>query len=134
MDETPNAGKNAFIAAFLALQILVPLGYYLGEGGSDERFRWRMFSSVRLQRCRISVHAWDASGRRRVDPGQDIQVAWVNLLRRNRPQVVEGYLTRVCETQDVERVRLRGRCRDTDGTELPTIETVRACQPGAGGS
>lgn len=135
-DAGANAGSksrtlsNAIIGLFLAVQVLVPLGYYLGDGGTDERFRWRMFSSVRLQRCRVSVRGYGTEGPQRLDPGQDIQVAWVNLLKRNRPRVVERYLERACQREGLARVRLRRRCRDTDGSELPALDIVRRCENG----
>jgi hypothetical protein len=34
---------NVFIALFLAYQLAMPLRWYLGDRGFDERFSWRMF-------------------------------------------------------------------------------------------
>jgi hypothetical protein len=116
--------SNLFIAAFLAFQILMPLRYYLGERGYDERFSWRMFSTIRLQQCAMqiseSVHvAGETPQFRDVQVRRDVQAAWVNLLERVRMPVVEKYLTRRCERQNATLVRYTRRCMDTDGTALP---------------
>ncbi len=47
--------SDMFIACFLLAQIALPLRYYLGGRGTDERFSWRMFSSQRVEQCAVDV-------------------------------------------------------------------------------
>ena len=79
---------NGFILVFLAFQIAMPLRYYLGDRGYDERFSWRMFSTLRLQQCQMRVNerkgAPPAHATRDVQVHADVQVAWVSLLERVR--------------------------------------------------
>src|SRR6185369_4719609 len=43
-------------ALWLLVHVAIPLHYYyLGDDLYDERFAWRMFSAVRLQRCEVVV-------------------------------------------------------------------------------
>jgi hypothetical protein len=130
----PNATRfgtrrlsNVFIAAFLAFQIAMPLRYYLGDRGYDERFSWRMFSTVRMQQCEMQISERGANGNpafREVQVRHDIQAAWVNLLERVRMPVVEKYLERRCEQQHASEVSYTRRCTDTDGSALP-VQTLR---------
>jgi hypothetical protein len=121
--------SNLFIAAFLAFQILMPLRYYLGERGYDERFSWRMFSTIRMQQCDMQISEALARGSngqpefRDVRVRRDVQAAWVNLLERVRMPVVEKYLLRRCEQQEAILVRYTRRCTDTDGSALP-VQTL----------
>lgn len=121
---------NLFIAAFLLSQILIPLRYYLGDGGYDERFSWRMFSSVRLHRCAVEVRETRHGQSTRLSLQREVQVAWVNMLKRYRPQVVEAFLASRCAKEAVERVRFDRQCVDTDGTRLPSQSLRLDCGTG----
>jgi hypothetical protein len=118
-------------AAFLLFQLAVPLHYYLGSRDYDERFSWRMFSSVRLRDCRVHVvetpREAGTNAERPVAIERDVQVAWVHLLERMRTGVVDKYLQRRCEQADVERVQYLGACKDTDGSALPELRRERRC-------
>lgn len=119
--------SNVFIAAFLAFQIGMPLRYYLGDRGYDERFSWRMFSTLRMQQCEMKISERAATGGeafRDVPVRRDVQAAWLNLLERVRLPVVEKYLARRCERQHAAEVRYTRRCTDTDGSSLP-VQTLR---------
>src|SRR3954447_372732 len=89
-----RALRNLAIAAFLMFQLVMPLRYYLGGGGSDERVSWRMFSSVRMQKCDVRVDETVRGERRKVDLEATLQIAWVGMLERNRPAVVDKFLQR----------------------------------------
>jgi uncharacterized membrane protein len=125
----PNAARfgtrrlsNLFIAVFLAFQIGMPLRYYFGEHGYDERFSWRMFSTVRLQQCEMQISERGTNADpafREVQVRRDVQAAWVNLLERVRMPVVEKYLERRCERQHATEVSYTRRCKDTNGSALP---------------
>jgi hypothetical protein len=120
---------NLFILAFLAYQVGMPLRYYLGGRGYDERFSWRMFSTLRLQQCEMQVTEASTSSPEFTDVHVrgDVQVAWVSLLERVRKPVVEKYLQRRCERQDVAKVAYVRRCTDTDGSALPPQKLTMDC-------
>jgi hypothetical protein len=124
---------NGFIALFLGLQVAVPLSYYLGDRSDDERFSWRMFSSVRLRDCRVQVNEFterDAQPRP-VAIERDVHVAWLRLLERMRGAVVDKYLQRRCEREAIQRVELVRSCRDTEGRALPPLTRSLECPPRA---
>ena len=122
---------TVFSLVFLSFQVIVPLLYYVGPRDYDERFSWRMFSTVRLRDCQVQVSETlhDTSGTqvRPVAIERDVQVAWVKLLERMRDAVVDKYLERRCEREHVVQVQYVGRCNDTDGTALPALERVMHC-------
>jgi hypothetical protein len=125
---TSRAASNALIAAFLLFQVAMPLRYYLGGRGYDERFSWRMFSSVRMQRCDVRVRelAQDG-GESQVDLDRALQIAWIGMLERYRPQVVEQLLRTRC-TSSVREVVFERACRDTDGSQLPRLQVTLDCR------
>lgn len=112
----------------------MPLRYYLGDGGADERFSWRMFSTVRMQKCSVRVDELiDEDGalqKRPVDLTQAFQIAWMGMLERNRPQVVDKVLKRRCEGKQVRQAHYSRSCVDTDGTTLPTLDVTLECARG----
>ena len=136
VETTPAGGgsharraANAFIALFLAYQVAMPLSYYLTDRVYDERFGWRMFSTLRLQQCALSVtEAAEKGGATRpVALGETLHVAWVNLLKRGWPRVIEKYLGERCAADKVAEVRLERRCRATDGSELAPEHFALTC-------
>ena len=127
---TPRSWQTALIAAFLLFQIAMPLRYYLGGRGTDERFSWRMFSSVRMQRCSAAVDETIDGRKRDVALGQALHVAWVGMLERYRPAVVDAFLLRRCRTTDATHVHFRRTCINTDGTSPKPIEVALDCAQG----
>lgn len=132
-DAAPGASRRwttAFILGFLALQIALPVSYYLGDERFDERFAWRMFSSVRMTDCQLKARR--AAGPNRFEEVQvyrDIQIAWANLIKRNRDEVARAYLERRCNRGESPQVELRTVCRSPDGER--TRHTWRArCERG----
>ena len=118
---------NLFIVGFLAYHVAMPLTYYLGDRGYDERFSWRMFSTLRLQQCSMKVTEAAGSATREVAVKRDVQAAWANLLERARLPVVEKYLHRRCEQQNITHVTYTRHCRNTDGAPLPPETLVMDC-------
>lgn len=122
---------NAFIALFLAYQVAMPLRYYMGGRGLDERFSWRMFSSVRMLECKVEVeeHVGDngAPYKRPVNLKKEIQIAWIGLLERGRSLVVEKLLKRRCNEAGVLKVDYALDCVAPDGTRLPTMSQHMMC-------
>lgn len=125
--ETPVARtrQNLFIGAVLLLQILVPLSYYVSGRSYDERFSWRMFSTLRLRDCKVEVI--EQPGARQVHIERDVHIAWLRLLERMRTGVVEAYLRRRCQNSDAQRVDFVCTCKDTDGRSLAPYERSMRC-------
>jgi hypothetical protein len=122
--------SNLFIALFLAYQLLMPLRYYLGGRGYDERFSWRMFSTLRMQECKVHVEERAGDEPRAVDLDKALQIAWIGMLERYRRPVVDKLLARRCAQEGVSEVRYERSCIDTDGSALPKTTVVRACASG----
>jgi hypothetical protein len=121
--------ENLTIAAILVFQIAMPLSYYVSRRAYDERFSWRMFSTLRLRDCKVEVKEQLESGRTRsVNIERDVHVAWLRLLERMRSAVIEAYLERRCDNNGVTRVDFTCRCNDTDGRALPPMERSLSCE------
>jgi hypothetical protein len=129
-----RVASDLFIAGFLLTQLALPLRYYLGGGGADERFSWRMFSSVRMQRCEVDVDdIVEREGQRvprRVDLRATIHGAWVNILERYRPAAVEKMLQRRCALSEVRRARYTRHCKNPDGSKQPPLVVEMDCERG----
>ena len=119
-----------FAFGFIAVQMWLPLSYYLGEHEYDERFAWRMFSSVRMTRCDFEVYDGSDGGLQRLSLTKRNHIVWVNLAKRARLSVIDKLVAGLCESHHDIRVRLSctvpngpiiGLCRnrvdgDQDGT------------------
>lgn len=132
----PPEGKsrtrtNVFIAAFAALQLVIPLRYYWSEDKYDERFAWRMFSGVRMQECAVQVIEHRGDVGTELDLDRLLHVSWQTTFKRNREAVIWKFLEERCEQEGVTKVRQISRCARVDGTALPTVERSRTCQSGA---
>jgi hypothetical protein len=125
--------QNLTIAVILVVQVALPLSYYLSSRLYDERFSWRMFSTLRLRDCKVEVtEQLSVAGRERskkVNIERDVHVAWLRLLERMRSAVVDAYLERRCHNENVMRVDFVSRCTDTDGRVLPPMERSLLCTP-----
>jgi hypothetical protein len=126
-----RVSSNAFIALFVLFQLAMPLRYYLSGGGTDERFSWRMFSTVRMQSCEVTVDdivvVDGHPSPREVELRKVLHGAWVNVLERYRPRAVDKFLRRRCEQPGVQAARYRRDCKDTDGDPRPTLEVELSC-------
>lgn len=101
---------DAFIAAFLIAQALLPLRWYLGFApAGDERFAWRMFSRQHHDRCE---GAFFTDGRV-VDLRREVAPGWPDLLSRGRGAVIAPVAAHLCGGAD--RVTLALTCRDVFG-------------------
>jgi len=118
---------------WIALQIVIPLRYYLGDDVHDERFSWRMFSAVRVQQCAVTIRETDASGERSMTADHlyaFLPAPWVSLLERTRPAVVDRFLIWRCEEEGMEAIRFENACRDASGDPLPPIVRTIDCATG----
>ncbi|GEM_PF-1046314 len=125
--------RDAFIATWLIVQIVLPLSYYVraatvpteGEGRADlydERFTWRMFSPVRMLRC---TPEYLVNGEGPVSLERHVHSAWISLLKRGRMDVVEAVSGYLCAQPGTESVRLELRCREADGSRVTIVHGAR---------
>ena len=136
--EPPRAARKRrlrrFLGAVLAIQMLIPLTYYLRDDPYDERFAWRMFSAVRLHRCQTSaaetVGGDERGDEREIPLTSVIHRAWVNHLARNRAAVVRAFLRHRCEGEGVTEVQVSNVCVTPDGTTLEPQVYTRDCESG----
>jgi hypothetical protein len=85
--------SGRFIMAFVVVQLLVPLHYYVaGRDPHDERFAWRMFSPMRMAHCTPHV---ELDGKP-FTLGSEFHEAWLELAQRGRFAVVEQMAARLC--------------------------------------
>jgi len=113
--------------AFLVLQIGMTLSYYLGWRGEDERFSWRMFSSVYARDCRVVTVEQRAGKRQRVDLESELPSAWGDALELARPAVIEALLHWRCRQGDADEVHYVRFCKEADGTIVAPIRAVIDC-------
>ena len=103
--------RGRFIVAFLAIQLLLPLHYYvLRHDPHDERFAWRMFSPMRMAKCstRFSVD------NQPVQLGSEFHEAWVEIANRGRYAVLEAMASKLCQEHPGKAVELSVDCTYLD--------------------
>ncbi len=94
-------------------QLAIPAAYYLGGERDDERFAWRMFSAVRVQRCSVLAFAVATSGEKTpVNLDAALHSAWIRALERGRERVIERFLGQHCARSRGTRVDLLRSCKD----------------------
>jgi hypothetical protein len=140
--EPPPAGPSgkarrragAFIAAFVLLQFLIPLSYLGRQDTADERFTWRSFTGTEPPACDTSASLERLSGEREpISLRATIHPDWLEYVAQNRRAVVDAFLERQCEADDVLAVELVNRCEDARGVHAYNLrcgggrphETVR---------
>lgn len=111
----------AWLWLLVGLQIAIPASYYfVRDDRDDERFAWRMFSSVRLKHCDVSVIERDASGSLRpVDLPRSLHASWIRSLERGRSHVIERFLATRCRATGVVSAALERHCHSASGQSLP---------------
>jgi hypothetical protein len=115
-----------WIHAYVAFQLVMPAGYYCWRRDTnDERFAWRMFSSVRMARCgsgpdlRAPPELAVGADKRPINLRETFHTAWIELAQRGRVEVIEAMVARVCGDRPGEPVFVRYDCRQIDGTIRP---------------
>ena len=142
----PGRGRriaSAAIALWLVGQLALPISYYAGQSLADERFAWRMFSSVSVfgGQCVLSVvetveAPGSAAGRMAREPAlaQVLHPAWVVHMRRGRQSVIDGFLAWRCRHDpSIVDVEVRRSC-DRGPEAGVRLEARRACRPAAAGA
>lgn len=104
--------RGRFIALVLLVQLLAPLGYYLGRHDPhDERWAWRMFSPDRMRTCAPTFTVDGA----RASLGGEFHEAWISIARRGRFRVLEAMAARLCHKHPGTEVRLSMTCTPISG-------------------
>lgn len=103
--------RGRFILAFLLVQLLLPLRYYIAHRDPhDERFAWRMFSPIRMAQCSPSVTIDGAP----TALGAEFHEAWIEIAKRGRFQVVEAMGARLCSKYPGKEVHVSLDCTYID--------------------
>jgi hypothetical protein len=106
--------RGRFIVAFVAIQLLLPLHYYLvRHDPHDERFAWRMFSPMRMTRCQTRFTV----GGQPVSLGHEFHEAWIEIANRGRFSVLEEMAQKLCRDHPGSPVGLSVDCRYLDRPE-----------------
>ena len=103
--------RGRFILAFLAIQLLLPLHYYLlRHDPHDERFAWRMFSPMRMANCTTHFSV----DKQPVSLGSEFHEAWLQVAARGRYAVLEGMAAKLCSEHPGKPVELSVDCTYLD--------------------
>lgn len=103
--------RGRFIAAFVLIQLLLPLRYYVAHRDPhDERFAWRMFSPMRMATCSPQ---FKIDGKP-LDPLTEFHEAWVAIAARGRFAVVEAMGRRLCDRNPGKRIEVSLDCTYID--------------------
>ena len=96
------------LSLFFAVQMWLASSYYAGSYPWDERFSWRMFSTVRSLSCQVQIWRTETNGRLCPDGitpqcmqmrlSSKYHMVWVNLLKRGRLQVLDRVASKECST------------------------------------
>lgn len=121
--------SNTLIGIFLVWQLALPISYYLRHDVEDERFAWRMFSAVRLQRCEAYAFDHNAVGQwRRVDLRTHLHPAWRSLIAKSRATVTEAFLRHRCRLTDAHQTKVETFCKGP-WTEAHRRSETLICRP-----
>jgi hypothetical protein len=105
--------RGWLILAYVAVQIVAPLHYYtVREDKHDERFAWRMFSTVRMLDCQPLSGAMFTVDGKAVPMGNTFHEAWIKLAERGREVVLEAMADKLCRDHPGGDVRLDLTCFD----------------------
>lgn len=117
--------RGRFILAFIAAQLVIPLHYYLvRRDPHDERFAWRMFSPMRMTRCKPS---FSIDGQP-ISLGSEFHEAWFEMAERGRMSVIEAMGKRLCSEHPGKAVIVKLGCTyfdRPDATYGPTDVCTR---------
>jgi len=103
--------RGRAIAAFLVVQALLPLHYYLVRRDfHDERFAWRMFSPMRMTRCRLAFSV----DQQPVDLGATFHEAWIEIAQRGRSVVIDEMAHQLCAKHPGKPVEVTVDCQYMD--------------------
>jgi hypothetical protein len=103
--------RGRFIAAFLLVQLLLPIFYYVARRDPhDERFAWRMFSPMRMAKCTPHFTVGGAP----LSLYGNFHEAWIELAERGRFVVVEAMAAKLCHDHPGTQVEVTLDCTYLD--------------------
>ena len=103
--------RGRFILAFITIQVLLPLNYYLlRRDPHDERYAWRMFSPMRMTQCSTQISVDGAP----VQLYSKFHEAWLEIAARGRFVVVEKMASKLCDENPGKRVEVSLDCTYVD--------------------
>jgi hypothetical protein len=123
--------RSIFLLIFFAIQIYLPLSYYLGNYPWDERFSWRMFSSVRSLQCQSQFIVEQTQTQaqnlqpcpnhpsqtcQKLKPSEHLHVVWINLIQRGRLEVINEFAQQHCAKSPNAMFFAELKCEATDGS------------------
>ena len=117
MPQRASIAIHLIVAALIA----IPFRYYVSDDKRDERFAWRMFSPIRVERCNTQFFLGDAQ--RPIKASKYFHNAWINIASRGRKNVVEAMAAKLCQLHPETEVRVRMLCEERPGIarENPTL-------------
>ena len=130
LDAPPTARQrpaiNAFILCVLIYHVVVPLRFYCGASGLDERFSWRFFSSVSLMKHNFHIDEVVSNSppaAKRALPLHDLlQIAAIKkLLNTHHDDIVNAFLNWRASQPGVQEVHYYRHTTTTDGRQLPLV-------------
>ena len=126
---------SVFIAVILLLQIIAPSSYYVARRDGDERFAWRMFSSLDSTFCTVqaseTIGLGAESTTRSVSLESTIQRSWILLLRADRPALADRFLAWRCEQTAAVQVQYELTCTAPDGSPVAPVQRRIDCASGS---
>ena len=112
--------RGRAIVAFLMLQLVLPLHYYVANRDQhDERFAWRMFSPMRMTKCRA---AWTKDGAA-IPMMNEFHEAWNELVDRGRFRVIEAMGAELCTRYPRAEIRVTLQCEYLDQPGKPRTQS-----------
>jgi hypothetical protein len=107
-----TTARGRCIAAYLVVQLVLPAAYYVRRDPHDERFSWRMFSTIRMASCETELRLDDQA----IALQTRFHEAWLELARRGRLNVIAAMGQRVCRAHPDHPVTVSLHCKYLDGT------------------
>ncbi len=120
--------RHGLVAAFVLIQLALPGSYYFREDRLDERFAWRMFSSVRTVGCSVRLFDVDAGRRTQLRLMREVHVVWRNLMSRGRRPILEAFAGKWCAENPGHGLEVDIEC------STPASLSAVICRAGPGAS
>ena len=128
---------SVFIALFLLIQAVIPATYYLSANRDDERFCWRMFSTVKVHHvihatyCTANVYQHVERSDHVVTQPVQIETmlprVWIAALTRSQVDVIWKVFNRCCDAQSVHEVRLEVTCPKMNQFSFEPVQWAMDC-------
>ena len=118
----------AWLWLLVAVQVAIPASYYWRADRDDERFAWRMFSTVRVRSCDVTVREQRAGKFHALELEKVLHASWRAALARGRRRVIEQFLQKRCNDGAFEAVKFVRSCREVDRDKVPEQRVTLDCR------